>query len=638
MKIIKHIVLSIILAFYGCSNKTEKKSKKTNQTSYQTEVDTKTKKLEGGYGFENIADSLGYVSYTWDEKNDKNFFGDPKSKKGGALQYIHSLFPRTMRIYGQNASQVLNSRTISALCYEGLLAQHPTTLEFIPSLASHWKLSEDKMTFKFRINPDSRWWDGMPVTADDVVATWDLLMDETVLFPSHQITFGKFERPVAESKYIVSVKAKSVNWRNFLYFSTMSLHPHHILKDLDGTAYLEEYAFSVVPGTGPYILEDKNIKNQESFTFERRKDYWAADSPFNRYRYNFDKIKVSVVKDNDALQFEKFKKGEQDIFNVQRSRRWVEETDFEATENGWIKKQRVFSEKPAGTSGYYFNMREWPFNDKRIRYAFCYLYNREKMNKEMYYSEYGMMNSLYSGSIYENKDNNPFEYNPEEAMRLLKEAGYTKRNADGWLVHNENGKVLSFEMVIQKTSAYMVTPVQQMLKEYGIDMQIKFIDYNTMIKNVNARNFNVCLLAYSGLIYPNPESSLRSTLADQNDNNNVWGFKSDKVDKLLDEYDICFDQKRRIKIIREIDGIFSEVHPIAFSIARNYSRMMWWDKFGYPDWMFSRYVGEYWDAFYYWWYDESKDSRLKKTQNNGISLPIKPIDMKYWPDYLAKSS
>ena len=74
------------------------------------------------------------------------------------------------------------------------------------------------MVFKFRINPDARWWDGMPVTADDVVSTWDLLMDETILFPSHQITFGKFERPVAESKYIVSVKAKSVNWRNFYIF------------------------------------------------------------------------------------------------------------------------------------------------------------------------------------------------------------------------------------------------------------------------------------------------------------------------------------------------------------------------------------------------------------------------------------
>ena len=160
----------------------------------------------------------------------------------------------------------------------------------------------------------------MPVTADDIVATWDLRMDETILFPSSQIAFGKFERPVAESKYIVSVKAKSVNWRNFLYFSTMVIHPNHILKDLDGTAFLEEYAFSVIPGTGPYIIPEENIINQESYTFERRDDYWAADNPLVRYKYNFDRIKISVVKDNDALQFEKFKKGEQDIFNVQRSR------------------------------------------------------------------------------------------------------------------------------------------------------------------------------------------------------------------------------------------------------------------------------------------------------------------------------
>ena len=173
-----------------------------------------------------------------------------------------------------------------------------------------------------------------------------------------------------------------------------------------------------------------------------------------------------------------------------------------------------------------------------------------------------------------------------------------------------------------------------MLKEYGMDMQIQFIDYNTMIKNVNARNFNVCMLAYSGLIYPNPESSLRSTLADQEDNNNVWGFKSTRVDELLDEYDICFEQQRRIEIIQEIDGIFNEVHPIGFSIARNYSRLMWWDKFGYPDWMLSRYVGEYWDTLYYWWIDDEKARNLDDAMENDKKLPIMPIDMKYWPQYL----
>ena len=633
----KYILIFTAFLFFSCGSDTKEVKSITSQSN-MVEKDTQTKPEEGGYGFEQIAEDMGYTTYEWNESVDKTFFGDPKASKGGTLNYIHSLFPRTMRVLGQNSSQVLNSRTILALCYQGLLSQHPTTLEFIPALASHWKISDDKMTFEFRINPDARWWDGRQVTSEDVIATWDLRMDETILSPAEQITYGKFERPVAKSKYLVSVKSKTVNWRNFLYFSTMALHPHHILKDLDGTAFLEEYAFSVIPGTGPYILKDENIKNQESYTFERRDDFWAAKSPFNRYKYNFDKIKVSVVKDNDALQYEKFKKGEQDIFNVQRSRRWIEETDFEATKNGWVKKQRVFSEKPAGTSGYYFNMRQWPFDDKRVRYAFCYLYDREKMNKEMYYSEYGMMNSLYSGSIYENKNNNPFKHNPSEAVRLLKEAGYTTRNSDGWLVHSETNRVLSFEIVIQKTSAYMVTPVQQMLKEYGIDMQIKFMDYNTMIKNVNARNFNVCLLAYSGLVYPNPEGSLRSTLADQDDNNNVWGFKSPRVDELLDEYDICFDQKRRVDIIREIDGIFSDVHPIAFSIARNYSRMMWWDKFGYPEWMFSRYVGEYWDSLYYWWYDGSKDSNLKDAIETDKSLPVKPIDMKYWPTYLSENS
>ena len=634
MNMRKYALIIIAMLFMACGGGENKNVKKGTVASNKTEKDLETKPEEGGYGFEDLADELGFETYAWSEEEDGTYFGDPRAKKGGMFNYIHSLFPRTMRIIGQNSSQVLNSMTISNLCYEGLLSQHPTTLEFIPSLASHWKISDDKMEFKFRIDPDARWWDGMPVTADDVIATWDLRMDETILSPFEQMTYGKFERPVAESKYIVSVKANAVNWRNFLYFSTMKLHPDHILKDLDGTAFLEEYAFSVVPGTGPYIIREENIKNQESYLLERREDYWSKDSPFKRYMHNFDKIKISAVKDNDALQFEKFKKGEQDVFNVNRSRRWIEETDFEATENGWMKKQRIFSEKPAGTSGYYFNMREWPFDDKRVRYAFCYLYDREKMNREMYYNEYGMMNSLYSGTVYENKNNNKFTYDPEKAVQLLIEAGYKSRNSDGWLVHEETGKVLSFTIITQKTSAYMITPVQQMLKEYGMDMQIQFIDYNTMIKNVNARNFNVCMLAYSGLIYPNPESSLRSTLADQDDNNNVWGFKSARVDELLDEYDICFEQTRRIEIIQEIDGIFNEVHPIGFSIARNYSRLMWWDRFGYPDWMLSRYVGEYWDTLYYWWIDDEKAKTLDDAMENDKKLPIMPIDMKYWPQYL----
>jgi hypothetical protein len=65
------------------------------------------------------------------------------------------------------------------------------------------------------------------------------------------MTFGKFEKPVAESKYIVSVKSKVLNWRNFLYFSGMSIYPAHVLKNVDGAAYLKDYNFKLFPGSGP---------------------------------------------------------------------------------------------------------------------------------------------------------------------------------------------------------------------------------------------------------------------------------------------------------------------------------------------------------------------------------------------------
>ena len=181
-----------------------------------------------------------------------------------------------MRIVGQNSSQMIKNRIIQALCYESLLGQNPATLDFVPALATHWFVSDDKRTFRFRINPDARWSDGVPVTAVDIVATWDLKMDETILEPSEQLVYGKFERPVAEAKYIVSVRAKTVNWRNFLYFSTMAIMPNHVLKDLDGTAFLEEYTFSMVTGSGPYIIPEDKIVNQESFTVVRRDDYWDA--------------------------------------------------------------------------------------------------------------------------------------------------------------------------------------------------------------------------------------------------------------------------------------------------------------------------------------------------------------------------
>ncbi len=175
----KYFITTIIVLFlYGCGSGSDKKSQQSSASNLQSiEKDLSTAPEKGGYGFEKIASSLGYSTYTWSQDKDKTFFGDPKAKKGGVLNYIHTYFPNTMRIHGQNSNLLINTQTIASLCYESLLSLHPVTLEFIPNLATHWHISDDKMTYKFRINPDARWWDGMPVTSDDVIATWDLMMD-----------------------------------------------------------------------------------------------------------------------------------------------------------------------------------------------------------------------------------------------------------------------------------------------------------------------------------------------------------------------------------------------------------------------------------------------------------------------------
>ena len=609
--------------------------KDTSQTLINYDMvpkDTLTSPADGGYGFEDVAESMGFETYVFKEE-DYKFYGSPDAKKGGHLKFTMPRFPATFRALGQYYNYTENYYIMNALCYESLLSSHPVTLERTPALASHWKISDDKMEFYFRINPDARWSDGQEVTAEDVIASYDIRMDETILMPSTQVTYGKIERPEAISKYIVKVKSRNLNWRNMLYFGGMVILPEHYLKDLDGTAYLEEYNFKMLPGTGPYLIKDEDIINQESYSLVRRDDWWGQDHPTNRYMYNFDRITVNVVKDNPALEFEKMKKGESDFYEITKPPMWVDETDFEATNMGWIQKKRIHSNSPAGTWGYAFNMRKWPFDDKRLRYAFSYLYDREKFNREILYNEYTPINSLYSGSEYENPNNLKYEFNPKKAVELLKQAGYKDRNNEGFLIHEETGRVLSFTLEVNKSSDYRVTPMQQILREYGIDMQIKFIDRTTRWKNLMDRNFTIDFMAWGGLVYPNPETSLKSSLADQKNNNNIYGFKSDRVDELLPLYDTEFDHEKRVEIIREIDSIVVESRYSALGLSREPPiRILFWNKFSYPDYMLSKYGGRMEDILYHWWFDDEKAEKLKNAMDLNTTLDIEEMNHTFWKD------
>ncbi len=575
----------------------------------------------------------GFKGEGWETNTHFELQGDPHALKGGVLRDHLMDFPGTLRIFGPESNSEFNYG-ITGMVYETLLGTDPNTLEFLPSLATHWQISPDKMTFRFRINPNARFSDGSPVTADDVVASYDFVMDETLQDPSSRLTFGKLERPVAESKYIVRVKAKELNWRNFLYFSGMAILPAHILKTMNGDKYLKDYNFKVLPGSGPYTLREEDLSKGKSISVRRRKDYWAEKARASVGVANFDELRFVVVRDEN-LAFEMTKKGDLDYYVVGRAKQWAEEMNFENIQRGLIQKRKVFNEQPWGTSGFAFNTRRPPFDDIRVRKALTFLMNRPLMIEKLAYNQYVPLNSYFPGSVYENPNNPKNPYDPDLALKLLSEAGWKSRDSQGRLV--KNGQPFDLEIIYTaKSLEPFLTVYQEDLRRVGINVNLRLLTQETQFQLISDRRFEMTVMAWSSLLFPNPETQFNSKLADENNNNNITGFKNARVDELCKEYDRMFNVADRIRAIREIDGILANEYHYVLWWYGPFTRIIYWNKFGTPQGYFSR-TGDSMGAGngpgipQLWWIDPAKQSKLEQAlRDPSIKLDVGPDEDRYW--------
>ncbi|MBI4481241.1 MAG: ABC transporter substrate-binding protein [Acidobacteria bacterium] len=575
----------------------------------------------------------GFKGEGWETNTEFDLIGDPHALKGGTIRDSMQDFPGTLRMEGPESNSRFSPVTSSA--YESLLGVHPTTLEYIPSLATHWQISPDKMTYRFRIDPNARFSDGVAVTSEDVVATYDFLMDKTLQAPLNEMTYGKLERPVAESKYIVRVHAKELNWRNFLYFSGMAIFPAHILKTINGEKYIKEFNYKLLPGTGPYTIREEDIVKGNSITLRRRKDYWAEKARANVGLGNFDELRFIVIRD-ESLAFERFKKGELDVFPQAVARQWVEDLKFDNVQRGLIQKRIVYNNSRTGFQGFAMNTRRPPFNDLRVRKALALLLNRRLLIEKTMYNLYEPQNSYFPG-VYENPNNPRNEYNPQEALRLLAEAGWNSRDAQGRLT--KNGVPFETELLYEtKTFESRLTIYQEDLRKVGITLNLRLITQETQFQMVMERRFQMVLMAWSGLTFPNPESTWHSSMADPDSTNNITGFKNARVDELCKLYDRSFDIQERIRIIREIDGIVANDYPYVLHWSSSYvfPRLVYWNKFGAPPGYVSR-TGTYYAIHSMWWIDPEKDAKLQQAlRDPSMKLEVGPEEDRYWLEYAKK--
>ena len=696
----------------------------------------------------------GFTGEGWLSNDDYIPSGDPRGKVGGSITWAIYEFPSTLRTDGKDANNSF-VRLIGDMVYQSLMGVHNTTLEFVPNLATHWKVSDDFQTYWFRINPNARFSDGSRLTSEDVIATWKLRVDPGILAPYTNMIWSKYEEPVAESPYIVRAHAKELNWKFFLYFGGMTILPAkyigsilfynrdimepadlalriqkaadplseyvkdkipaektQLFEDWDGTTepsydvrsvlldgfnramqgeliynaerfvnldttgelfdeiksnpegfelvrlnkklleyaypdnfteskspsvmtgsdYMKLYQFKMPPGTNQYILEEKDIKKGRSLTIRRRDDYWDEDNPKDKGTGNFERLKFSVVND-ERLSFEKFKKGEYDFYLVGRAQWWKEECDFENIRRGLVQKRKIFNDEPQGVTGFAFNMRVPPFNDKRMRQAFTCLFNREKLITQLFFNEYIHTDSYYPGSVYENPNNPQYRFDPEKAVELLSECGWKERNNEGWLV-NDKGEMLELTTSYNATSfERILTVYQEDLAKVGIKLNLKQSQGSTLFKMVNERKFTIYFMSWSGLLFPNPENDVSSWTADPENTNNLSGIKNARIDELINEYNVCFDQQKRVEMIREIDSILMQEQTFALGWFAPNQRILYWNRFGHPDFYLSRY-GDWRSIISYWWVDEEKEAKLKEAKKDkSIQLEVGPVQIRYWEEY-----
>jgi microcin C transport system substrate-binding protein len=553
--------------------------------------------------------------------------GDSAAVPGGAITSNIPEWPGNIRMAGTGYNTWLNY-LIRDLCYQSLLTLDPNTLEYIPLLATHWRVSDDQMKFEFRINPKAYWSDGKPVTSEDVVASWRMRMDETLLDPSAILVYGKLNEPVAKSKYIVEVTAKDRNWRNFLYFSGMAIFPAHEIGQISGKEYLDQYNYKLTAVSGPYTVLERDIVKPTSITLTRRKDFWADDQKWNDGLYNFEKIRFLVVRDNN-LAYEMACKGQLDFFLIQRGEWWAKSLpEVEAVQKGWLVRQKIFNDAPNGVAGFALNMRQAPLDDVLVRKALQHLYAREELIRTLAFGEYTPIDSYWPGSEYSNPANEKVRFDPEEAVALLAEAGWSERGPDGILVKDGARMSLTITYYSEAFEKYL-TSYKEACATAGVEINLDRSNPETMWTNMMERKFQMVMISWGGLVFPNPETSFHSSLADKDDNNNLTGFKSARVDELCAQYDLAFTQEERRNIIREIDGIVYETFPYVLAWYQPCQRILYWNKFGMPDYGLWR-TSEYENAFSLWWIDPAKENALKAARKDGTSLEVPPLEIHVW--------
>jgi peptide/nickel transport system substrate-binding protein len=467
-----------------------------------------------------------------------------KKKKSGGSTIIQASIADASYLNPILASDSA-SGDINNLIYNGLV-KYNKDLKLVGDLAQSWEISDDKLKITFYLRQGVKWHDGEEFDSEDVKYTYDILKDTMTRTPYS----SKFDRVVnltAKDKYTVVVEY-SQPFSPALESWGMGILPQHLFAGTD----INTNPYNRKPiGTGPYKFV--NWKSDDRIVLDANDEYFEG-------RPGIQKVVYKIIPDL-AVQLMELKRGTVD-WMAPSPDQWVKETSNEEFLDEFNRyKYPIFTYSYMG-----YNLRNKLFKDVRVRRAINYAVDKQKIIDAVLLGLGSVANGPYPPSswAYNPKIKDP-GYNPEEAKKLLEEAGWVLNEESGIL--EKNGKKFSFTLMTNQgnsTRKLTCEIIQAQLKEIGIDVKVRIQEWSSFIHQyIDKRQFDAILIGWSTAVDPDNYSIWHSSQQKEGQYNFV-SYSNPEVDKLLEEGRTEFDIDKRKKIYNRIHEILNSDQPYLF--------------------------------------------------------------------------
>jgi microcin C transport system substrate-binding protein len=509
---------------------------------------------------------------------------NPNAPKGGefstwAFGTFDSMNPYILR--GTAAS-------LATVLYDSLMVSSSDEPDAMYGLiAEAIEYPEDRSWAIFNLRPEAEFSDGTPVTADDVVFTFEVLVEKGQ--PSYKVLFSDFETVEALDKHRVKFTFTETSSKRELPMTAASL-PVFSRAWWEGRDFAES---SLEPslGSGPYRLV--RADPGRSVVYERRDDYWARDLPVNVGRFNHDRLRVEYYADYTAA-FEAFKGGAYRFRTEFSSLEWATGYSFPALDRGWVVRESLPDGRPNGTQGFFFNLRRPVFQDARVRQALGLMFNFEWANETLFYGLYNRTDSFWENSHLQAEGMpgpeelallEPLrEYLPEavftepafspnvssrnsldraalrEAGRLLEEAGWLMQ---GNMRRNAEGQPLRIEILNDSPSFdRIINPYVENLRRLGVDAVYTRVDNAQATEREKNFEFDIVTRRYIMSLTPGIElrGMFGSETAETPDAANIMGLANPAVDSLIKEIEAARNREDLEIAVRALDRVLRSLH------------------------------------------------------------------------------